>query len=338
MATLSDVTYPAFLAALMKCSSGACGLWNIAQAGGPGNSSYEGGIDVPSAAGTPVYALAAGQLRGSGYFDKSRGLFNLSSDAGNGCSYCHGVVTIRCQVPGYGLQDMYYQHITIDPGIKLYPNGTTSGPSIAKGQLLGTINSDPGEVEIGFNATGWGTIWGPDPHPAPWNNAPWDLIRALINADPSFAWGSQTQGSSGLTGGTSGAIGNVLQHINNAISPNEDVANLLEQWDVALGIVNPFNVPMQTDIVVQVPKVGPFGGQTLDTGFPNPGALSGYILQVAENIGYDFTALLVRGLFLAVGVGIFMAMGQSLAHQYGQQASDMLGGPEGIAQIAGAFA
>lgn len=140
------------------------------------------------------------------------------------------------------------------------------------------------------------------------------------------------------TVGASGAIGNVLQHINNAISPNEDLANLLEQWDVALGIVNPFNIPMQQDIVVQVPKIGPFGGGTLDTGLPNPGGLSNYVLQVAENIGYDFTALLVRGLFLAVGVGIFMAMGQSLAHQYGQQASDMLGGPEGIAQLAGAFA
>lgn len=309
---------PAFLAALLKCPSGTCGLWNIARAGGVGNSSNEGGIDCVAAPGTPVYALAAGQLRGAGYFCHGGPFNNTSSFCANG-NPGYGVVTIRCTVPGYGSNDIYYQHIVIDPSIKLYPNGTTSGPNIAKGQLIGTV-SQQGETEIGFNATNWGTIWGPDPHPGAWSTTPDVLIRALVNADPSFNWGTQTQAGTGGAGGPG-----IVQKAGLIIAPNDNVAIILHAVDTALEIVNPFDVTTNTDYTV-------FG---INTGIADPAS---YVVDVLGNIGYDASALIVRFIFLLIGIGILLAIGQNLAHTYGSQVTQQLGGAQGIAQIAGAFA
>ena len=317
---------PAFLAALLKCPSGTCGLWNIAQAGGVGNSSNEGGIDCVAAPGTPVYALAAGQLRGAGYFCHAScktctdGSFSNSTPA---CANGHpgyGVVTIRCTVPGYGSNDIYYQHIVIDPSIKLYPNGTTSGPNIAKGQLIGTV-SQQGETEIGFNATNWGMIWGPDPHPAAWSNTPDVLIRALVNADPSFNWGTQTQAGTGGAGGPG-----IVQKAGLIIAPNDNVAIILNAVDTALEIVNPFDVTTNTDYTV-------FG--IINTGIADP---TSYVVDVLGNIGYDASALIVRFIFLLIGIGILLAIGQNLASTTTQNQANMVGGAQGIMGIVGALA
>ena len=317
---------PTFLAALYKCASGTCGLRNIAQFGGPGNAAHEGGIDLPSTAGTPVYALGAGEIVGSGYWGP--GQYNLSTDS-SGCSYCHGVVTIRTNVPGFGLQDVYYQHITIDKSVPLIPNGTTKGPSIAKGALLGVINANPGEVEVGFNATGWGTIWGPDPHPAAWSNTPDVLIRAMVNSDPTFQWGSQT---SGAASGAAALAGAAIQKAAIVIGPNDSVAQLLTDIDTALQITNPFNVPINTDITISAPIIG-----QIDTGIPNPGAFGGYAMQVFENLGYDFSALMVRGIFIVIGLMIIAGLAMGIQQQVANAALAPVGGVQGAVKIAGAF-
>ncbi len=157
------------------------------QAGGINNSAKEGGIDIAAPPGTPVYALAAGPIVGSGYFCHG-GPFNLSSNDTN-CNSGYGVVTIRSSVPGYGEQDIYYQHVLIDPSIPICASGSGCTGYVQKGQQIGVVSS-AGETEIGANAN-WGTIWGIN-HPAPWSTAPDVLIRAMINSDPSFNWGTQT--------------------------------------------------------------------------------------------------------------------------------------------------
>lgn len=139
--------------------SGMYGMWNSPTPGdvngplGPGVPG-EGGVDLDSPVGTPVYALGGGTVIAQGYWN----------DTG------HGVVTIRTNVPGYGLNDMYYQHIIIDPSIQ-------TGQSIQPKQQIGTVGQY-GETEIGFNAN-WGGVWGTN-HPAGWVNDPRPLIEALM--------------------------------------------------------------------------------------------------------------------------------------------------------------
>lgn len=151
---------------------------------------FEGGVDLPSPAGTPVYALADGPLVGAGYFWHSSNLYTPNSGPpGN------AVVSQRIQVPGYGSQDIYYQHIQLAPGINSCYANICSNQNIQKGQLLGYIMQDPGEVEIGFNPN-WGGVWGVN-HPGPWVTDPRPLIYALMQTgDPgnpaAIAWQGTT--------------------------------------------------------------------------------------------------------------------------------------------------
>jgi Peptidase family M23 len=115
----------------------------------------EGGVDVGVANGTPVLAIADGKIIASGYWN----------DLG------HGVVTTRVNVPGAGTQDLYYQHIQIDPSIH-------TGDTIKRGQQIGVIGPYS-EIEMGFNAE-WGGVWGTN-HPGPWIADPRPWLQAILS-------------------------------------------------------------------------------------------------------------------------------------------------------------
>lgn len=119
----------------------------------------EGGVDISTPIGTPVYALANGPVIASGYWRDN----------------AHGVVTQRVSVPGAGQQDLYYQHIQIAPGI-------TPGQNLTRGQLIGHIGPF-NEIEMGFNAA-WGGVWGSN-HPGPWVRDPRPWLQAILNGSGS---------------------------------------------------------------------------------------------------------------------------------------------------------
>lgn len=170
------------------------GRWNHPPPPGDPNAPGEGGVDLASPGGTPVYALGGGTIVGLGNFWHGGGscLYN----GGPGCTFAGGVVTIRGNIPGYGLNDLYYQHITLNPALKV-------GQTVQPGQLLGTINPAFGELEMGLNAN-WGGVWGTN-HPAAWANDPRPQILALMNQGQPGQLGnlplSFDQSSSGSGGG-----------------------------------------------------------------------------------------------------------------------------------------
>ncbi len=135
---------------------------------GPGACLHdcEGGVDIPTKVGTPIYALATGPLVGRGMPTHPDG------------SPIYGVVTE--QVPGYG--DVYYQHLDLAPGLANCSNGNCAGQVVQAGQLLGWTHW--GEVEVGENA-GWGGPWGPNPKPGPWVGDPRQDFINLANGAPS---------------------------------------------------------------------------------------------------------------------------------------------------------
>jgi Peptidase family M23 len=153
----------------------------------------EGGVDVFSPIGTPVYALADGPIIASGFN-------NVDGK---------GVITTRVNVPGYGTQDLFYQHIDMAPGIANCGGLCKSGQQIVqKGQLIGYVSDPQGRwsphIELGFNA-GWCCAWGdPNNHPGSWMSFPEPLIAALMKAGGGGP-GTGTTGSSGTGGGTGGS-------------------------------------------------------------------------------------------------------------------------------------
>jgi hypothetical protein len=136
----------------------------------------EGGVDVGVANGTPVLAIADGTIIASGYWN----------DLG------HGVVTTRVNVPGSGPQDLYYQHIQIDPSIK-------TGQQVTRGQQIGVIGPY-NEIEMGFNAQ-WGGVWGTG-HPGPWVKDPRPWLNAILSGSGAApaAGGATTPGTVAATG------------------------------------------------------------------------------------------------------------------------------------------
>ncbi len=106
MATWSPTWLKDMQAWLDNPNVGMYGRWNQP------SSAMEGGVDLTSAGGTPIYALADGTIVGAGNFWHSANLY--TPDSGNPG---YGVVTTRINVPGYGLQDWYVQHIDIAPSI-----------------------------------------------------------------------------------------------------------------------------------------------------------------------------------------------------------------------------
>lgn len=159
---------------------------------GPANN--EGGVDLGAPAGTPVYALATGPLIGAGNF--WHGGNACLYRGGPGCSPGYGVVTQRVNIPGFGINDLYYQHITLAPGIPTCYANNCGNVVIQKGQLLGYITPGVNEIEMGLNAN-WGGVWGVN-HPAPWATDPRPALAALATgAGPDLGLGSL--GATGLT-------------------------------------------------------------------------------------------------------------------------------------------
>lgn len=156
--------------------SGMYGRWNAKDAsqctqGGYGTPG-EGGVDLPSPGGTPVYALGSGPVLGAGTWTSAAGLTS-------------GIVTIGTQVPGVsGTQQMYYQHINIDPSIQ-------KGGTVQAGQKIGTVMNQTGEVEVGYNAV-WGGPWGTNKDCSKWTTDPRPWIAALMLNAPVSS-GSQAQ-------------------------------------------------------------------------------------------------------------------------------------------------
>jgi hypothetical protein len=160
------------------------GMWDAPDPGnvngpyGPGVPG-EGGVDLGSPIGTPVYALQDGQVVGVGYW-KDQG---------------HGVVTIRCSIPGYGTNDMYYQHIIPDSNIHMNAH-------ITRGQKIGVVGQYS-EVEIGLNAN-WGGIWGIN-HPQGWVTDPRPQIKALMALGQPGSTPDVLTSGSNVSTGTSGS-------------------------------------------------------------------------------------------------------------------------------------
>ena len=186
---------PAFMAAmgayiLNPNVGGMYGMWDSPTPGLHSNGTVtpgEGGVDLDAPIGTPVYAIAPGSIVGAGYWN---------DDA-------HGVVTTRVNVPGLGPQDLYYQHITLDPSISDCTGGTCS-QSVVTGQKIGTVGPYA-ETEMGFNAQ-WGGIWG-ESHPGPWVADPRPWLVSLLsgvpsNFDPGGAVNTGGVGSGGTVVGT----------------------------------------------------------------------------------------------------------------------------------------
>ena len=162
--------------------------------GGPAR--MEGGVDLTSPGGTPVYALASGQVVGAGNFWHGGGscLYN----GGPGCKPGYGVITTRVNVPGYGTQDLYYQHIKLAPGIQTCYANNCQGQYVQKGQLLGWIQPDVGELEMGFNAN-WGGVWGVQ-HPGAWATDPRPMLAALMGSTTDIPYAG-TNPSGSMLGG-----------------------------------------------------------------------------------------------------------------------------------------
>lgn len=141
----------------------------------------EGGVDIGVPIGTPVYALASGPIIAAGYWNDA----------------AHGVITQRVNVPGAGVQDLYYQHIQLDPSIAHCMGNCNQ--YVQKGQKIGVIGPF-NEIEMGFNSL-WGGVWGTG-HPGPWIRDPRPWLSALVHGSPApvSASGQTTPGTPGAPG------------------------------------------------------------------------------------------------------------------------------------------
>lgn len=188
---------------------GMYGMWDSPTPGLHPNGSVtpgEGGVDLGAPIGTPVYALANGPIIGAGYWNDQ----------------AHGVVTTRIDVPGHGTQDLYYQHITLDPSITQCAGSTCPGQVVTRGERIGTVGPYA-ETEMGFNAD-WGGIWGTN-HPGPWAVDPRPMLAVLLNGQaPSGQSSTPGTGATDIIsgGGTS--------------SPPVVGTNNLPDWAIKIGL------------------------------------------------------------------------------------------------------
>lgn len=276
------------------------GMWNSPTPGLHPNGSVtpgEGGVDLPSPTGTPVFALGDGPIVGAGYWKDKE----------------HGVVTTRVDVPGFGQQDIYYQHIYLDKSIQETTGGQWS-QNVKRGQLLGTTGGY-GEVEVGFNAQ-WGGIWGSS-HPGAWVKDPRPMILALM------AQGKPAGVSSGLVGAVGSGLSTVAQHI----APDVSVAELLAGIDVALELQNPFT----SGALANGSPTFAFGIGGASANIPDPVA---YLSDLGENVINDLAALIVRGGFILIGILILWALAEQVSQGVMNKALEPIGGTQGAMQLA----
>lgn len=168
---------PAYMQGL---GSANYGMWNSPTPGLHADGSItpgEGGVDIGVPVGTKVYALASGPVKAAGYWNDN----------------AHGVITQQVNVPGVGPQDLYYQHIQLDPSISQCMGNCNQ--YIQKGQLIGTIGPF-NEIEMGFNSL-WGGVWGTG-HPGPWVKDPRPWLQALVSGSAPPISPGGTPGAPGI--------------------------------------------------------------------------------------------------------------------------------------------
>ncbi len=102
------------------------------------------------------------------------------------------------------------------------------------------------------------------------------------------------------------------------IPPNADVAAVLVALDTALAITNPFDVTQSTEYTI-------FG-----VGIPGTSDPLTYVVDVLANIGYDFEAIIVRLLFIIIGLAVLFSAGQVVQNA----ALAPIGGQAGALRLA----
>jgi hypothetical protein len=269
------------------------GRWNA-----PANA-LEGGVDLPSPGGTPVYALADGPIVGAGNF--WHGGNACLYTGGAGCSPGYGVVTQRIMVPGFGMQDLYYQHIAIAPGITTCYAGNCGSQFLRKGQQIGTIRSNVGELEMGFNAN-WGGVWGTN-HPGPWVTDPRPLIKALMDAGPPGTPPGANFG--GFLGGL-GAGGPValLTYTTLTSMVHETLINTPGFYGIALALDEAEQFPGWVNLAQQEPDISILGQ---DTGFSPPDVV-GTVRSIGATISDNFLPFVIRSGLVFLGMALLVAL------------------------------
>jgi hypothetical protein len=178
MASTAAQSFPAWLQDMVTWiqSGGKAQMYDRAgfTAGVSNKLRGEGGVDLAAPIGTPVYALASGPLTSAQTF------------AAVGQGHPGAVLSQLVDVPGVGVEDIYYQHINLLPGFMPCLGGDCQGRTIQKGQEIGTVGS-AGETEVGFNPSNtWGSLYGP-PAKGPWPDKPEPWIADLMNSGGSFS-------------------------------------------------------------------------------------------------------------------------------------------------------
>lgn len=284
-------------------------------------NALEGGMDLDSPAGTKVYSLGDGQVIGAGYF------WHPNGQPG------YGVVTVRTKMPDGTLNDIYYQHIDINPNIvlcgqyggQLY-NGI-KGPAptyqnITKGQWIGT--NKIGEVEVGVNAD-WGGVWGTN-HPGPWLDDPEDTIRELIGSGGGSS--SQSQLLSG-TDPLSTAIQSTLETTHNGMQTLTQLPGLsgpIEIFNEAQQFKS-FSVPPAS--TSNIPIIG-----GIDSGLSYP---TRFMIGIFSFVMNNAAAFLIRSFFVLFALILIIALIINITSKVSeQQDQDSIGKslPESAAEIA----
>jgi hypothetical protein len=153
-----------------------------------------------------VYALGTGPLLSASYF----------SDVG--LNHPGAVLSQQVNVPGVGLENIYYQHIDLLPGFQKCLGGNCDNRIIQAGQQIGTVGS-VGETEVGFNAgAAWGPLYGPSNIPGPWIDKPENWIAALMNQSST----STGLDSTSTTGSGAPIIGPLIDWLNTTLGPTLD--------------------------------------------------------------------------------------------------------------------
>lgn len=220
-----------------------------------------------------------------------------------------------------------YQHITAKVKV---------GDVLGCGGIIGTENGLPVDqystgphIEVRYCPPGQWKIT-TDSWVEPWVNP--KNIFASLATQPA----GTVDNNSFLSAipGVGSALGGLAQKVH--IAPDDNVPELFAAIDTVLELRNPFNVNLDTSNT-------DFTILGVDTGIPNPASDARAIFEggqeVLTNIINDMSALIIRWIFIMIGLVIIFAIGK----QYVQgnisnginQVLEPVGGVQGAVKIAG---